>query len=60
MAQAIKNMPAMQETQVQSPGPEDLLEEGMAAYSSILAWRIPQMEEPDGLQSMGLQRLGHN
>ena len=49
MVQMVNNLPAMQETQVQSPGPEDLLEEGMAAYSSILAWRIPQREEPGGL-----------
>ena len=50
----------MQETQVSSLGPEDPLEKGMAAHSSILVWRIPQTEEPGGLQSMGLQRVGHN
>ena len=49
----------MPETQVQSLGWEDPLEEGMATHSSILAWSIPWTEEPDGLQSMGLQRVGH-
>ena len=44
---------------VQSPGQEDPLEDGMAAYSSILAWRIPRTQDPCGLQSMGLQRVGH-
>ena len=48
------------ETQVQSLGQEDPLEEGMATHSSILAWRIPWTEEPGGLQSMGLQRVTHN
>ena len=47
----------MQETQVQSLGGEDLLEEGMATHSSILAWRIPGTEEPGGLQSMGSHRV---
>ena len=56
----IKNLPIMQETQVQSLGREDPLEKGMATHSSILAWRIPWREEPDGLQSMGSQRLGHD
>ena len=55
-----KNLPAMQETQVQSLGQEDTLEKGMAAPSRILAWRIPWTEEPGGLQSMGLQRVRHN
>ena len=50
----------VQETQVQSLGREDLLEEGMATHSSILSWRIPWTEEPDGLQSMGSQRVGHD
>ena len=50
----------MQETQVQSLGWEDLLEKGVAIHSSILAWRIPWIEQPGGLQSMGLQRVGHN
>ena len=54
-AQIVKNPPAMQETWVQSLGGEDLLDEGMATLSSILAWRIPWTEEPGGLQSMGSQ-----
>ena len=49
----VKNLPAMQETQVQSLGQEDLLEEGTATHSSVLAWRIPWTEEPGGLQSVG-------
>ena len=56
IAQLVKNLPAMQETQVQSLGWENPLEEGMATHSSILAWRIPWTEETDGLKSMGLQR----
>ena len=55
----VKNLPAMQETQVQSLGQEDLLEEGTATHSSVLAWRIPWTEEPGGLQSVGLQRVGY-
>jgi len=50
----------MQETQVQSLGNEDALEKGMATHSSILAWRISWTEEPNGLQSMGLQRVRHD
>ena len=57
---AVKNPPAMQETQVQSLGQEYLPEEGMTTHSSILAWRIPWTEEPGGLQSMGTQRVGKN
>ena len=53
MAQTVKNLPAMQETQAQSLGQEDPLEKGMATHSSMLAWRIPWTEEPAGLQSMG-------
>ena len=53
---AVKNLPVVQETQVQSLGREDLLEKEMAAHSSILAWEIPQTEEPGGLQSMGLKQ----
>ena len=53
VAQTVKNVPAMQETMVQSLGREDRLENGMAAHSSILAWEIPWTEEPGGLQSMG-------
>ena len=60
VAQMVKNLLAKQETQVRSLGWEDLLEKGMAAYSSILAWRIPWTEEPGGLQSMKLQRVRHN
>ena len=60
MAQMVKNPPAMQETQVPFLSREDSLEEGMATYSSILAWEIPWTEEPGSLQSMGLQRVGHN
>ena len=60
VAQMEKNLPAMQETQVQSLGWEDALEKGMATHSSILAWRIPWTEEPGKLQSMGLQRAGHD
>ena len=56
----VKNLPAVQETQVLSLGWEDPLEKGMAAHSSVLAWRIPWTEEPGGLQSMGLQRVGHD
>ena len=56
----VKNLPAVQETRVQSLGQEDPLEKGMATQSSILAWRIPWTEEPSGLQSMGSQRVGHN
>ena len=57
---AVKNPPAMQEMQVRSLGCEDPLEEGMATYSSILASRIPWTEDPGGLRSMWLQRVGHN
>ena len=60
MAQVVKNLPAMQETQVQSLGREDLLEKRMANHSSILAWRIPWTEQPGGLQCVGLQRVGHD
>ena len=60
MAQVVKNLPAMQETQVRSLGLEDPLEKGLAAHSIILVWRIPWTEEPDGLLSIGLQRVGHN
>ena len=59
MAQTINNLRAMQETQVQSLGQEDLLEKKMATHSSILAWKIPWMEEPGRLQSMGSQRRHH-
>ena len=60
VAQMGKNLPVMQKTFVQSLGQEDPLEEGMATNSSILAWGIPWTEEPDGLQSTGLQRVRHD
>ena len=56
MAQQLKNLLAMQETQVQSLGTEDTVEEEMAAHSSIPAWEIPWTEEPGRLQSMGPQK----
>ena len=56
----IKNLTAMQETQVQSLGWEDPLEKGMAIHCSILAWRIPWIEKPGWLQFMVWQRVGHN
>ena len=59
VAQRIKNLPAVQETQVQSLGQEDLLEKEMATHS-ILAWKIPWMEEAVRPQSMGSQRVGHD
>ena len=60
MTQKVKNLPAMQDTQVQSLDQEDPLEKGMATHSSILAWRISWTEEPGGLQSMASQRIGHD
>ena len=57
VSQVVKNLPALQETWVQSLGQEDPLKKGMAIYSSILAWRIPWTEEPGGLQSIGSQRV---
>ena len=59
VAKMVKNLPAMQEIWILSLGKEDSLEEVMATHSSILAWRIPWTEEPRGLQSIGLQRVGH-
>ena len=56
----VKNLPAVQETQVLSLGQEDPLEKGMATHSSVLAWRNPWAEEPGRLQSRGLQRVGQN
>ena len=56
----VKNLPAMQEPWVGSLGREDPLEKGMATHSSVLAWRVPWTEEPGGLQSMGLRRVGHD
>ena len=55
VALLVKNLPAMQETQVLFLGQEDTLEEGMATHSSLLAWRTPWTEEPGGLQAMGSQ-----
>ena len=60
MARMVKPLSAMRETQVQSLGREDPLEEGTATHSSFLAWKIPQTEEPGRLQSIGLQRVGHD
>ena len=56
----VKNLPAMQETWVQSLSREDPLEEGMATHSRILAWRIPWTEEPGRLQTIGSQRVGYS
>ena len=60
VAQMVKRLPTMRETWVQSLDREDLLEKEMATHSSILAWNIPWVEEPGRLQSMGLQRVGHD
>ena len=60
MAQTVKNLPVIRETQVRSLGWEDPLEEGMATHASILAWRIPWTEEPGQLQSMQLQKSPTN
>ena len=60
MAQRVKRLPMMRETWVQSLGQEDLLEKAMATHFSILAWKIPWIEEPSRLQSMGLQRIVHD
>ena len=60
MAQTVNYLPATQETQVQFLGGEDPLEEGTATYSNILAWKIPDIDEPGRLQSMGWQRVRHD
>ena len=60
VAQMVKHLPAMRETRVQSLDQEDLLEKEMATPSSILAWKIPWIEKPSRLQSMGSQRVGHD
>ena len=60
VAQTVKCLPTMRETQVQSLGWEDPLEKEMATHASTLAWKIPWMEEPGRLQSMGWQRVGHD
>ena len=59
-AQTVKRLPTMRETRAQSLGQEDLLEKEVATHSSILAWKIPWMEKPGGLQSMGSQRVRHD
>ena len=56
----VKNLSAVQKIQIQSLGQEDPLEKGMATHCSILAWRIPRTEEPGGLQSMGIARVGRD
>ena len=60
MAQTVKRLPAEQETWIRSLGWEDPLEKEMATHSSTLAWKIPWVEEPGRLQSMGLQRVEHD
>ena len=60
VAQMVKRLPTMQETQVRSLGQEDPLEKEMETHSSILAWKIPRIEEPGGLQSRSSQKAGHN
>ena len=60
MAQPVKRLPTMWETQVRSLGWEDPLEKEMATHSSTLAWKIPWTEEPGRVQSMGSQRVGHD
>ena len=60
VAQMVKHLSTMQETQVRSLGQEDLLEKEMATHSSTLAWKIPWTQEPGGLQSMGSQRVRHD
>ena len=60
VAQTVKRLSTMQETRVRSLGREDPLEKEMAIHSSAIAWKIPWTEEPDGLQSMGSQRVGHD
>ena len=60
VAQKVKRLPAIRETWVRFLGQEDPLEKEMATHSSTLAWKIPWMEEPDRLQSLGSQRVGHD
>ena len=60
MAQTVKRLSTMWETQIQSLGQEDSLEKEMAVHSSTVAWKIPWTEEPGRLQSMGLQKVGHD
>ena len=60
MAQKVKSLPEIQETWVQSLGQEDPLEKGMSTQVSILVWRVPWIEEPGKVQSMGSQQGGHD
>ena len=60
LTQSVKNLPAMQETQGQSLGQEDPMEEEIATHSRILPWEMPRIEEPGGLHSMGSKRVGHD
>ena len=60
MAQTVKHLSKMREIHVRSLGREDTLEKDMATHSSTIAWKIPWMEEPDRLQAMGSQRVGHD
>ena len=60
VAQTVKHLSTMQETQVRSLGQEDPLEKKMAIHSSTIAWKIPWTEDPGRLPSMGLQRVGHD
>ena len=60
VVQMVKNLPAVQEIQVRSLGWEDSLEKGMATYSRTLAWKVLWIEAPGGLESKGLQRVGHD
>ena len=60
MAQTVKRLPVVRETQIRSLGWEDPLVKEMATHSSTLAWKIPWTEEPGGLQFLGLQRVGHD
>ena len=60
VAQTVRNLPAMRKTQVRSLAQEDPLDKGLTTHSSNLAWRIPWTEEPGRLQSMGLQKVGHD
>ena len=60
MAQRLKRLPTMPETQVRSLGQEDVLEKEMATHSNVLAWKVPWTQEPGRLWSMGLQKVGHD
>ena len=60
LGQTVKDLPPMQETEVQSLGQEDPMEEEIATHSRILPWEMPRIEEPGGLHSMGSKRVGHD